>query len=90
MARQNDATKCIALTFAAWHRLDEPTMKRKLTILRPFPPEANYWDDFPKHSVQRIRVLCFAATKLARSLRVTSGDSPDQDCKRLLPNYKNP
>lgn len=44
-------------TFAAWHKLDAPTMKRDLTILRPVPPDVDYFDDFPKHSIQRIRVL---------------------------------
>jgi len=54
---ENDDYEVHCFTFAAWHRLGEPVVKRDLTILRPVPPDADYWDDFPEHSIHRIRVL---------------------------------
>lgn len=54
---QNDGYEVHCFTFAAWHRDGEPALKRDLTILRPVPPDADYWNDFPKLSIQRVRAL---------------------------------
>ncbi|MEM7559841.1 MAG: DUF2262 domain-containing protein [Planctomycetota bacterium] len=53
----NDNYEVHSLSFAAWHKLGESSVTKKLTILRPVRPEADYWDDFPKLTVQRLRVL---------------------------------
>lgn len=54
---ETDNYKVHCFSFAAWRRPGGPTERRELIVIRPVPIDADYWDDFPKYSVQKMRVL---------------------------------
>lgn len=43
--------------FSVWRFPGQPLVNCELTILRPVDPESDYFSDFPKLSIQRIKVL---------------------------------
>lgn len=43
--------------FAAWRRMGQPLVKRKLTILRPVPRKNDMFSEYPEGTVHQIQVL---------------------------------
>ncbi len=43
--------------FAVWRYPGQPTMKEEITILRPVAPESDWFSEYPKLSIHRIRVM---------------------------------
>ena len=43
--------------FAAWRRMGQPLVKRKLTILRPVPRKNDMFSDYPEGTIHKIQVL---------------------------------
>lgn len=87
---QNDGYEVHSFTFAAWHRVGEVPSKRDLTILRPVPPNANYWDDFQKLSIQRISVLLSSDESRAIFVKALPVDAPDEELKAIVTELQKP
>ncbi|MEM7477362.1 MAG: DUF2262 domain-containing protein [Planctomycetota bacterium] len=86
----NDDYEVHCFSFSAWKKLDEPTIQRELTILRPVPPEADYWDDFPKHSIQRIRVFLSGDEFRAVLEEPLPLDAPAPELEAIAQELQNP
>ncbi|MBC7854559.1 MAG: hypothetical protein IAF94_14095 [Pirellulaceae bacterium] len=41
----------------AWRRVGGRLIQQELTILRPVPPQFDYWSDYPAYSVHRLHLL---------------------------------
>ena len=44
-------------SFSAWRYPGQPVVNKELTILRPVVPSADWFSEFPKLSIHRIRVI---------------------------------
>lgn len=87
---ENDGYKVHCFSFAAWRRLGEPIVIRDLTILRPVPPDGDYWDDFPKHSIQRISVLLSSEGTRAVFDKALPVDSPGEELQKIANELQKP
>jgi hypothetical protein len=87
---KNDGYEVHCIAFAAWRRVGDAVVNRKLTLLRPVPPNCNYWGDFPMQSIQRFRVLLSldeTRAIIAESLPV---DVPDEELEELSEELRKP
>lgn len=87
---ENDGYEVHCFSFAAWRRPGEPIVKRDLTILRPVPPDGDYWGDFPKHSIQRISVLLSTDGMRAVFEKALPLDSPDEELQHIADELQKP
>jgi len=87
---ENDGYKVHCFSFAAWRRPGEPIVKRDLTILRPVRPDGDCWDDFPKHSIQRISVLLSTDGTRAVFEKALPVDSPDEGLQKIASELQKP
>jgi hypothetical protein len=87
---ENDGYEVHCFSFAAWRRPGEPIVKRDLTILRPVPPDGDYWGDFPKHSIQRISVLLSTDGTRAVFARALPVDSPNEELQEIANELQKP
>jgi len=87
---QNDDYKVHCFSFAAWRKLGEPIVKRQLTVLRPVVPGADYWDDFPKHSIQRISVLLSSDETRAVFEKALPVDAADEELQMIAAELQEP
>jgi len=77
----SDAYAVHCFSFSAWRRLRQPLIKNELTILRPVDPDGDWFFEYPKLTVHRIRVLL--STDDSRA--IFAGKSKDvADTKGLL------
>jgi hypothetical protein len=62
--------------FSAWRRLGQEVKRNELVIIRPVPEEGDWFSEFPKLSLQRIKVIL--ATNETRAVFAgTSNAQPD-------------
>lgn len=87
---KNDGYEVHCFSFAAWHRLGEPPTKRHLTILRPVPPDANYFGEFPTCSLQRMRVLLSSDETRAIFEKTLPMDAPDDQLQSIAAELEKP
>lgn len=87
---QNEDYEVHCFTFAAWRRLGEPLVKRELTILRAVPRNADYWADFPEHSIQRISVLLSSDETRAIFEKAIPVDAPDEELQAISDELQKP
>lgn len=78
------------LSFAAWQIGDEPIVEREMTILRPVLPDADYFEDFPKLTIQSFRLML--STDRTRAIFVQSlpAKSRHADLSRIAMELKKP
>lgn len=87
---ENDNYEVHHFTFAAWHRIGEPIVNRDLIILRPVAPGADYWDDFPEHSIHRISVLLSSDQTRAIFKEALPVDAPDEELQKISVDLQKP
>jgi hypothetical protein len=66
-------------SLAAWHRRDEPIIKRDLIVLRPVERGSQYFDDFPAYSIHRMSVLLSTDGKRAVFEKLLPLAEPDEE-----------
>jgi hypothetical protein len=54
--RAKEAYWTHCFSFAAWRRTGGLVIERQLIILRPVPLDAEFFEDFPKHTIHRVEV----------------------------------
>ncbi len=87
---RNEGYKVHSFTFAAWRRLGQHIIGRDLTILRPVPPKAEYFKDFPTYSIQRIRILLSSDETRAIFERSLPAGAFDPNLRNIADDLKKP
>ena len=89
-SKPGDAYEVHSFTFATWHRLGEPPVNRKLTILRRVLPDTKWWKDFPDYSIQRMSVLLSTDETRAVFKKLLPVDTPDDELQTISSNLQKP
>ena len=86
----DDDYKVHCFSFDAWREPGKPVLKRYLTILRPVPRDADYSEDFPEYSVQRISVYLSTDGMRAVFEKALRMDSPDDELATIATELQQP
>lgn len=87
----NGGYKVHYFSLEAWRPLDEPIVNRSLArYLRPVPPDAECFDDFPTYSIQRMSVLVSTDRTRAVLERMLPMDSQDDALQAIAIELQKP
>jgi hypothetical protein len=77
-------------TLVAWRKPGEKINQRPLTVLRPVPPNRDYFQDFPAYSLHRMRVLLSSDETRAILEKTDSFDGPDDELIAIGEELRKP
>lgn len=77
-------------SFAAWRKPSEPVQNQELTILRAVPSNADYEEDFPEYTVQKIRVFLSADQTRAVFESALPMDGSDEELLAIAEEIQKP
>ena len=87
---ENDDYEVHCFSFVAWRQDDGAIVNHELTVLRAVPPEFDYWDDFPKHSIQKIRALLSSDRTRAIFKEALPPQGQDKELEAISTGLQNP
>ncbi len=87
---QNDGYQIHCFSFAAWKIVNAPIVNRELIVIRPVPPNANYFDDFPELTLPCLSV--FLSTDHTRAVfeNALPTDSTDDELLAIASELRKP